>query len=84
MKILKFNENVDVSIKGYTVGQLRELIKDLDDDTPVVKINPVGVGDNNHDAFEIGMVEIGKNGYASVDLNDSPVYTTKGLLIYEQ
>ena len=85
----KINDIESVSIKGYTVGQLRELIKYLDDETPVVMVNPVNIGDNNHNAFEVGDVEIDGNGYASFNTKESPMYkkstlyNTKGLLVYE-
>lgn len=47
--IKKFNENTNVPVKGFTIGDLKRIIDGLDDETPVLLANPVGRGNNEFD-----------------------------------
>ena len=47
MKIRKFNEAFIAENKPFTVGDLKQLLEGISDDTPVTIINPVGRGSGN-------------------------------------
>ncbi len=85
--IRKFNENVDNRQNGFTIGDLKKMIEGLDDETPVLLVNPVGRGSNQFvgDNIEIGDVIVSDDGI-SYTTNMSHIkhsVKTKGLLIYE-
>lgn len=94
--IKKFNENISNETekvsKGFTVGELKELIKDLSDDCPVLLINPVGKGSSEYvkDNISVEDVLVSDNGIGytknmSQTLKDHKIETTDilGLVIYE-
>jgi 6-phosphogluconate dehydrogenase (decarboxylating) len=85
--IKKFNEDVNNTKDGFTIGDLKKLIEGLDDDTPVLLVNPVGMGSNQFisDNIEIGDVIISDGGIAYTNNMTHIKHSvkTKGLLIYE-
>jgi hypothetical protein len=85
--IRKFNENIDNTNVGFTIGDLKKLIEGLDDNTPVLLVNPVGRGSNQFvgDNIEIGDVIISDDGisYTTNMSHIKHTVKTKGLLIYE-
>jgi hypothetical protein len=85
--IKKFNEDIDNTNVGFTIGDLKKLIEGLDDDTPVLLVNPVGRGSNHFvgDNIEIGDVIISDDGisYTTNMSHIKHTVKTKGLLIYE-
>lgn len=84
--IKKFNENTNLPIEGFTIGDLKRIIDGLDDETPILLVNPVGRGNNQFDSgsMEIADVAVSEDGFAyttnHVFSKDSP--KVKGLLIY--
>jgi hypothetical protein len=85
--IKKFNEDIDNTKVGFTIGDLKKIIEGLDDDTPVLLVNPVGIGSNQFvgDNIEIGDVIISDDGisYTTNMSHIKHTVKTKGLLIYE-
>lgn len=85
--IKRFNENINNKQDGFTVRDLRKIIEELDDDTPVLLVNPVGRGSNQFvgDSISIDDVIISDDGI-SYTTNMSHIkhsIKTKGLLISE-
>lgn len=85
--IKKFNENVDNRQNGFTIGKLKKMIEGMDDNTPVLLVNPVGRGSNEFvgDSIEIGDVIVSEDGisYTTDMTHIKHTIKTKGLLIYE-
>ena len=85
--IKKFNEDIDNTKVGFTIGDLKKIIEGLDDDTPVLLVNPVGIGSNQFvgDNIEIGDVIISDDGisYTTNMSHIKHTVKTKGLLIHE-
>lgn len=85
-RIRKFNEEIN-NKNGFTIADLKKLIEGLDDDTPVLLVNPVGMGSNQFvgDQIEIGEVIISEDGISYTTNMSHIKHTdkTRGLLIYE-
>ena len=85
--IRKFTENADNRQNGFTIGELKKIIEGLDDETPVLLVNPVGRGSNQFVGYNITIddVIVSDDGI-SYTTNMSHIkhsVKTKGLLIYE-
>lgn len=85
--IKKLNENVDNQQNGFTIGKLKKMIEGMDDNTPVLLVNPVGRGSNKFvgDSIGIGDVIVSEDGisYTTNMSHIKHTIKTKGLLIYE-
>lgn len=72
---------------GFTIGDLKRMIKGLDDETPVLLVNPVDRGSNQFVAgnIKIDDVIISDDGiaYTTNMTHIAHFVKTKGLLIYE-
>lgn len=95
--IKKFNDMYSINEElennnYYTIGELKEFIKDLPDNSPVLIVNPVGRGSNEYisDSIKIEDVKIDDKGYSTY-INDgffgsnnrTGLNVVKGLIIYE-
>ena len=85
MKIKKFNEAVEPR-KYFTVKDLKEVMKDLPDDAPVVLINAANRGTNDIESnFAIDDVNLDtETGYAYYggDRHRKDIKEVKSLLIF--
>lgn len=71
---------------GFTIKDLKKIIKGLDNDIPVILVNPVGMGNNEFidRNIEINDAKISADGIAhTIETRNIKSYTkTKALLIY--
>lgn len=85
--IRKFYKDVDNKQNGFTIGDLKKMIEGLDDNTPVLLVNPVGMGSNqfvgNNILIDDVIVSDDGISYTTNMSHIKNFVKTKGLLIYE-